>query len=273
MSQVKEFKVSLTEADEKAFNPGTRTRKRRVGVNAKTTKGGAADNEGAALAEGVPIPDLRPVAPSIATTSQSWIPGANSVSSAMPNMSALTTPHVGPTAADIPLNAGPPMKGGAVRLAAKKSAGGAVHSTNSHTNPSASVKNGIQGGGGGGGAAARILTTKKRSAPPPTTRKKPKLIIAPGTGPKHLAKSGSTENVSIDKNRTRKFRERRISIMVRPTARSAAKKIREKIAVMPIAQIKRTLIRKGILKPSGKTPPDQMMRSMLRDYLLLHTAD
>jgi len=268
MSQVKEFKVSLTEADEKAFNPGTRTRKRRVGVNAKTTKGGAADTDGAALAEGVPIPDLPAVAPSIATTSQSWIPGANSVSSAMPNMSALTTPHVGPTAADISLNAGPPMKGGAVRLAAKKSAGGAVYSTNSHTNPSATVKNGIQVGSG-----ARILTTKKRSAPPPTTRKKPKLIISPGTAPKHLAKSGPTENVSIDKNRTRKFRERRISITVRPTARSAAKKIREKIATMSIAQIKRTLIRKGILKPSGKTPPDQMMRSMLRDYLLLHTAD
>jgi hypothetical protein len=44
---------------------------------------------------------------------------------------------------------------------------------------------------------------------------------------------------------------------------------------MPIANVKKLLLRKGVLKPKedGKMPPDDMMRSMLKDYLLLHTAE
>ena len=268
MSQVKEFKVSLTPVDEKAFNPGARTRKRRVSSKASAMKGGDqwsthTDGTGADLAQGVPVPSLivpaGPVVPSISATGASWIPTGDSVSSAMPNMAALTTPHVGVTAADIPLNVGPPA-GGGIRLGAKKS----VHSTISHTKPSATKNHGV------------VVGAKKRAGhgvvsggagTAPLTRKKPKLIISG-----NHAKSVSTHSGNLDK-KTRKFRERRISIVMRPSGKGAAKRIREKVAGLPMASVRRTLIRKGVLKANGKTPPDAMMRSMLRDYMLLHTAD
>ena len=104
MSQIKELKVSLTPVDEKAFNPGARTRKLRVsskaaatGTAAEAMKGGDqwsthTDGSGADLAQGVPIPSLivpaGPVVPSISTQGASWIPSGDSVSSAMPNMAA-----------------------------------------------------------------------------------------------------------------------------------------------------------------------------------------
>jgi hypothetical protein len=271
MSQVKELKVSLTPVDEKAFNPGARTRKRRVSskaAEAAAMKGGDTwsthtDGTGADLAQGVPIPSLvvqgGPVVPSLSNSGASWIPTGDSVSSAMPNMAALTTPHVGVTAADIPLNVGPPPAGGGVRLGAKKS----FHSTSSHTKHVAPKNHGV------------VVGAKKRAgalnavggAALPLTRKKPKLIIST-----HPAKSASTHAGTLDKTR-RKFRERSISIVMRPSGKGAAKKIREKVAGLPMASVRRTLIRKGVLKPNGKTPPDAMMRSMLRDYMLLHTAD
>ena len=279
MSQVKELKVSLTPVDEKAFNPGARTRKRRVSSKA-TMKGGDqwsthTDGTGADLAEGVPIPSLivpgGPVVPSLSNTGASWSPTGDSVSSAMPNMAALTTPHVGVTAADIPLNVGPPLGGGGggahhnlgptggVRLGAKKS----IHNSVSHINHTPAKKHGVVVG-----AKKRAATGNATGgATAPLTRKKPKLIISG-----HPAKSASTHAGTLDKTR-RKFRERSISIVMRPSGKAAAKRIREKVAALPMSSVRKTLIRKGVLKANGKTPPDAMMRSMLRDYMLLHTAD
>jgi hypothetical protein len=269
MSQVKEFKVSLTPVDEKVLNPGTRTRKRRTSTKAT----GGAELEGVNLVQSLPVPNL-PIepAPASETTTQAWLPTANTVPSTMPNLSGLTTAHVGPTAADISLNAGPPMTGG-IRLGAKK------HSTlpiqnGTHTNKMAHI------------GAAKILATKKKPGVVPLTRKKPKLMISGGGAGvngsnvptmSNVAKSVSATAENIAQNggagaATRKFKERRISIDVRPGTRSAGKKIRERVAGMSAVQIKRTLIRKGVLKANGKTPPEAMMRAMLRDYMLLHTA-
>jgi hypothetical protein len=93
------------------------------------------------------------------------------------------------------------------------------------------------------------------------------------TSTSNVAKSVSAVAENVAQNGgTRKFKERRISIDVRPGTRSAGKRIRERVAGMSAVQIKRTLIRKGVLKANGKTPPEAMMRAMLRDYMLLHTA-
>jgi len=123
--------------------------------------------------------------------------------------------------------------------------------------------------------AAKILATKKKPAVvAPLTRKKPKLVIGGGGGGSNVEKSAKTTpelNVA-QSGGTRKFKERRISIVMRPGTRSTGKRIRERVAGMTPGQIKRTLIRKGVLKPAGKTPPEAMMRAMLRDYMLLHTA-
>jgi hypothetical protein len=264
MSQVKEFKVSLTPVDEKVLNPGTRTRKRRTSTKAT----GGAELEGVNLVQSLPVPNL-PIepAPASETTTQAWLPTANTVPSTMPNLSGLTTAHVGPTAADISLNAGPPMTGG-IRLGAKK------HST-------LPIQNGTHANKMSHIGAAKILATKKKPGVVPLTRKKPKLMISGGgvatsnvLTMSNVAKSVSAtaENIAQNGGSTRKFKERRISIDVRPGTRSAGKKIRERVAGMSPTQIKRTLIRKGVLKSNGKTPPEAMMRAMLRDYMLLHTA-
>ena len=103
-----------------------------------------------------------------------------------------------------------------------------------------------------------------------TTRKKEKLVISstPPNNPKN-----TTGGAHASTTRTRKFRERRISITVKPGARTSAKRIREKIAVMPISSIRRMLMRKGVLKPGNSKTPEPMLRAMLKDYLLLHNAD
>jgi hypothetical protein len=121
--------------------------------------------------------------------------------------------------------------------------------------------------------APRILPTKRKSGGSPAmvaTRKKEKLVISstPPNNPKTAAGGAHAPTT-----RTRKFRERRISITVKPGARTAAKRIREKIAVMPISSVRRTLMRKGVLKPSGQPLPEAMMRSMLQDYMMLHHSD
>ena len=177
------------------------------------------------------------------------------------------TPALGPTAANVATNVGPPMTGGdinTVRLTAKK--------RNSYTGISGCVAN-AQAQSQVPAGAPRILPTKRKSGGSPAmvaTRKKEKLVISstPPNNPKN-----TTGGAHALTSRTRKFRERRISITVKPGARTAAKRIREKIAVMPISSVRRTLMRKGVLKPSGKPLPEAMMRSMLQDYMMLHHSD
>ena len=113
--------------------------------------------------------------------------------------------------------------------------------------------------------APRILPTKRKSggAPAMVTRKKEKLVIS--TPLKHAQNIGSAK--------TRKFRERKISITVRTGNRAAAKRIKEKVDALPIAQVRRALLRKGVLKPGSSKTPEPMMRAMLKDYMLLHNAD
>lgn len=95
------------------------------------------------------------------------------------------------------------------------------------------------------------------------TRKKERLVIS--TPPKHVQAGNSAK--------TRKFRERRISITVRSGSRGTARRIKEKVDALPIAQVRRALLRKGVLKPGSSKTPESMMRAMLKDYMLLHNAD
>jgi hypothetical protein len=96
------------------------------------------------------------------------------------------------------------------------------------------------------------------------TRKKERLVIS--TPLKQVAPQAHP-------TKTRKFRERRISITMRPGSRTAARRIKEKVNALPIAQVRRALLRKGVLKPGSSKTPEPMMRAMLLDYMLLHNAD
>ena len=84
------------------------------------------------------------------------------------------------------------------------------------------------------------------------------------------------------RSRTRRaFKERRINLTVQPVKKSRKyrRTLRARVAEMPIQQVRRMLLRKGVLKPktdsnaAEKAPPEEMMRSMLVDYMMLHHAD
>jgi hypothetical protein len=150
--------------------------------------------------------------------------------------------------------------------------------------------------GGAKTAVAKIVPTKKRisAAPAAQTLKKPRLVVplaAPLTNPATTSPKNATESakVGVSANpapppmqsksapKKRRFTERKISIEVKSAkaTRKHRRNLKHKIESMPIANVKKLLLRKGVLKPKedGKMPPDDMMRSMLKDYLLLHTAE
>jgi len=129
-----------------------------------------------------------------------------------------------------------------------------------------------------GGGTVKIK--EKRNAPPAvgakflpkkralSTVKKPKLVVC---SPAHTTKS----NVDGG-SKTRRFSERSISIEMKPVSatRKHRKDLGKKIGSMTPAAIRKFLLRRGVLKPkTSMSLPEPMLRSMLKDYLLLHTAE
>lgn len=118
--------------------------------------------------------------------------------------------------------------------------------------------------------APRIIPHKKRvsGAAATSTLKKAKFVVTPAPHPL-LAKPRA------EGGKSRVFSERKISITMRPSSstRRMRRTLKAKIAAMPTPTVKRMLLRKGVLKPKATAPPEDMMRSMLRDYMLLHAAE
>jgi hypothetical protein len=58
-------------------------------------------------------------------------------------------------------------------------------------------------------------------------------------------------------------------------SRKFRKTVKVRVAAMPAAAVKKLLLRKGVLKPKkdGSAPPEEMMRGMLTDYLMLHNSE
>jgi hypothetical protein len=143
-------------------------------------------------------------------------------------------------------------------------------------------------------SAPKILPTKKRisTAPAAQTLKKPRLLvpISGGAPPQLAATAAATATpASVEKEpvagtrvgggpkQTRKFKERKISITMKPSkaSRKFRKTVKARVAAMPAAAVKKLLLRKGVLKPKqdGSAPPEEMMRGMLTDYLMLHNSE
>jgi len=78
------------------------------------------------------------------------------------------------------------------------------------------------------------------------------------------------------KNHTikRRFTARKISLTLKPFAntRKHRKQLKEKIAKMPIAAVRKLLIQKGLMKPNAN-PPDDISRNMLHDFMMLHEIE
>jgi hypothetical protein len=135
----------------------------------------------------------------------------------------------------------------------------------------------------GGGATVRIKG-KPNMPPPPTassTKILPKKKLATTFKKQKLVISAppekSSKNTEVGAHtKKRRFSERRISIEMKPVAstRRHRKDLKDKIATMSAPAIQKFLIRKGVLKPrAGKDLPEDILRPMLKDYLLLHTAE
>ena len=87
----------------------------------------------------------------------------------------------------------------------------------------------------------------------------PERVLA--TGVKHTVK--------------RNYKERKISIDVQQNeqTRKFKKNLKQKIAAMPIALVKKALLKGGMIKPKKTYPPDDILRSMMKDYMSLHTIE
>ncbi len=274
MSDVKSVQLSMSDADLKAFSRGT-TRKRRTKRSETNVSEDpmAVSYGGAATIQvekgGVDLASLpSPVAPPAVTIPVTTAPAPVAP---VPAPVVSTTAVVGGACQPIP-----------VTIQAKKNA--------------AATPAPIPVVTGGAKAAAKIVPTKKRisSAPAAQTLKKPRLVVPLAatlanpatTSPKNVTESAK---VGVSANpvplpvqpksapKKRRFTERKISIEVKSAkaTRKHRRNLKHKIETMPIANVKKLLFRKGVLKPKedGKLPPDDMMRSMLKDYLLLHTAE
>jgi hypothetical protein len=126
-----------------------------------------------------------------------------------------------------------------------------------------------------------IVPAKKKISAAPSahaTLRKPKFLVpslnSPKTSTPATGLPPATPAATGRETRKRRFTERRISIEVKPAAtRKYRKTVGKQIESMPIAAVRRMLLRKGILKPKATFPPEEMMRSMLKDYMLLHAAE
>jgi hypothetical protein len=157
----------------------------------------------------------------------------------IPVASPKPTPAVTPTSIPAAPTLNIPGVGGAVKIVPKK------NNISQITSP-----------------APKLLMNKKRtSLPISSTIKKPKLVV-------------TTAAPQPEPKKKRRFTERKISITMKPfaTTRKHQKDTKDKVSIMPIAQVKKILLQKGLLKPNHKTPED-ILRSMLIDYMMLHSED
>jgi len=105
---------------------------------------------------------------------------------------------------------------------------------------------------------------KKKSPIVAQTFKKPKLVVQ--------KKEVEPKNHTIKAKR--QFTARKISLIMKPFAstRKQRKQLKDKIAKMPTAAIRKLLIQKGLMKPNAN-PPDDISRNMLHDFMMLHAIE
>jgi hypothetical protein len=290
-TNVKEVKVALSPLDEKAFSRTSTRRRRTTRKAAEEQVGGS---EPAPVIEKDPVSSPPPQAPVAPTPSSQTSATPTSVPqtpvvptpSSQPSATTTSVPQPSATPTPAPVILPKPVVGGGqkVKIAAKK--GGQTLKAA----PSAS--------------AAKLLPKKRISAAAPAaTLKKPRIPIkhpqnstsprkggailhvptvpsapsapsAPLEPPKPVL-STTTAVGGAGPTKKRRFTERRIKIDLKQAATTRKQRsfVKSKIASMPIATVKKMLIRKGLLKSKGATPPEDMMRNMLKDYYMLHAAE
>ncbi len=288
MSEVKEVTVKLTEADAKALTgkkPRRTRSSRRVGGGAETGAqdiGGAVSPSEAAVAESSARITKVEGPP---TGVEARLSGSSSLSSAPLVGGGTTSEPVSPLATGLSIT--PPatvmpklspttaVGGGSVTIGGKKS-GGAAKTSTVNTVPTV-------------GGAAKIVPTKRRptAAPPAQTLKKPKFRVegggespvggTPSTRVPGAEKfGGGSQSASGSFKQTRRFKERKIRLTVKSSraSRKVRKGVKARVRAMSLADIRAFLLKKNIIKASAADKlPEEMLRNMIRDYLLLHSVE
>lgn len=247
---IKEVHVQLTNADILAESRPTRRRRtRKVGgaedISVSTVQPTVSQNAPPT------IPTVAPAVPTVASTVASTVaPAVPAVPTVAPAVPA--TPLV-PTVAPpiVSTTTTPNVGGNRIHIKTRKRTHGTV------LPPTPTPSKTLLG--------ARILPVKRHAAP---SKNKPVLRIQTTGGIRN-----DTEPVPTDTlpKRRRKFTERRIGISVRSFSktRKAGKSIRRKVAAMPIADIRKALTDKGLLK-GGKKTPERVLRALMIEYLTLN---
>lgn len=158
--------------------------------------------------------------------------------------------------------------------------------SNNPTLPKNDSNNSNNGSAFNGGGAVRIQTRKRHSKSTiepkvnvvkpkiiPTKRhatlsKKPKIIISAKGAPHKALQPTSSQT------KKRKFTERKVSISMKhaSSTRKYRKMIKSKIEDMTDEQVRKTLLAKGLIR-SEKKIPSETMRSLLKEYMLLHNSE
>ncbi len=266
MADVKEVKVQLDPVAEKAMLGKSRRRRTR-----KATDGGAGEPEPVSALSPPSASELAPAAAAPIVVAK-----------------ADYTPPALPTAP--PAAASPPV----ASLSSTAVVGGAAEPIA----PAPIIKARETAPATAGAVMPRIIPHKKRisSAPAAQTLKKPRLVVpmggaenAPSAPPAIPGESavasadgaGAHDGTSAviggkHLKKTRKFRERQIKITVKTgSTRKFRRTVKARVRAMPAAAVRKFLLRKGVIKPkeNGSAPPEDMMRGMLIDYLMLHNAE
>jgi len=263
MADIKEVRVTLTESDAKKL-ARTTTRKRKQ-------KGGDDTNE----IENFRLNKLDGNDPKAVSTSPTFlpvssVPAVNAVVPPAPAANAATpiAPAVNAVVPPAPaVNGAAPIAPAANAVATPTPAvNTAVKIVQEKKTPNSlnAPQTPLNGG------SAKIIPTKKHltRAPMATTFKKPALVV----GNIHPKKSAEITHGGVKK--TRRFVERKIAVPIRSAAatRKQTVSLKDKINTMPIASVRKMLLRKGLIKQKSN-PPDAMARSLLLEYMLLHRAE
>lgn len=287
MSDVKEVRVEMTAADLEAMSRPATRRRRRVGGAAAGAMGLDAGNT---MEQVVVKADAPSAAPPIQT---------------IPTVTPAVTPTVTPTVTKIvgggaKHNDSPvatPISSAVVKIQTRKRISGTpniaakILPTKRHVMPSKGTKPKliIRGGAMSGTPAVTTATTATSDLPkiplelptPAMTSTTEKMPTAPANQTLPVAEAQTTTPITTTPITTpttkqsggatrhrRRFTERRLSISVKQdkSTRKQRKSIKRQIAKMTSEEIRKILIEKKVIKPKAN-PPDDMLRSMMRDLL------
>lgn len=138
----------------------------------------------------------------------------------------------------------------------------------------------------GGAGEAKIIHTKRRpggAAPAARTFKKAKFVVGGGETPGAESAppggrlvSGPVSHAGGAAKQTRRFKERKIKFTVKSSraSKEIRVKVKARVRAMSLHDVRKILLAKGIIKAAAAEKlPEEMLRNMLRDYMLLHNAE